>query len=134
MDSMMSAIKARRGSAAPMQEVMPEQEQAPGMKDLLMQLSPEQKEELMGLLAQDASGGGDVSGIENGQPSSMEQASIEAQAAQGGEDEAMSDDVQMGMLDRNSLEKAEAGARPRGLGDRAKMYAASKLKSKGKIK
>ncbi len=132
MDSMMSAIKARRG-AQPTQ--MPEQEapqeEGMGMQDLVMQLSPEQKQELMGLLTQESSG--DTTGIEKGAPASGETAEIDQKM----NDQDMgdeSDEVQMGMLDRNSLQKAEMGVKPRGLGDRAKMMAAQKLKSKGKIK
>lgn len=142
MDSMLSAIKQRRGGGRQMGmgEEMPaqgasmqEQSAAPDMQGLVASLSPEQKQELLMLLSQPQQG----EGIEKGAPSSEETAAINEEM-QAGESDAQagseqSDEIAKSMLDRNSLEKAEAGTKPRGLGDRAKMYMAKKLKGKGKI-
>lgn len=147
MDPMMSAMKARRGGQQQMQSnpgadmEMAEggQPQGQQMGDLVTMLSPEQKAELMELLAQDiqSSEQGDVSA---GDPSMEEKGEMrEKFSGQDGPDEEsapsdQSDDIAMSMIDRNSLMKADAGAKPSGLGDRAKMYAAKKLQSKGKMK
>lgn len=137
MDSMLSAIKQRRGGGQAM--AVPEQAPAqgqPDMQGLVESLSPEQKQELMMLLTQNAQG---ENAIEQGSPSADETQAInqkiqeQAGEPSGQEGSEESDAIQASMLDRNSLEKAEAGVKPRGLGDRAKMYAAKKLKGKGKL-
>lgn len=142
MDSMLSAIKAKRqglGGAAVDEKTMlnqsPEQEGS-GLQGLIEQLSPDQKMELMQLLQQDQSNSSED--IESGAPSKNEQKIVEAKAAQeqsiGEMPEEESDAIAMSMIDRNSLQKAEAGVKPRGLGDRAKMAMAQNLKGKGKLK
>lgn len=139
MDSMLSAIKQRRGGgqAMGMSEQAPAQDPAqPDMQGLVESLSSEQKQQLMELLAQSTQ---EENEIDKGAPSSDEKqainAQVQAQAGEQGESAPSeeSDEIAKSMLDRNSLEKAEAGVKPRGLGDRAKMYMAKKLKGKGKI-
>lgn len=136
MDSMLAAVKAKRGMGQQDQgnpamdlEGAAQEPSGSAMPDLIAQLSPEQKMELMELLAQDQAASQDV---EKGGPASGERSEIAQRIAEEPEEE--SDEVAMSMLDRNSLSKAEAGAKPSGLGDRARMDAAKKLKSKGKMK
>jgi hypothetical protein len=117
---------------------MATEEQGSGMAELLAKLSPDQKQELMGLLAQDQDAGGETPAtqVEKGAPTSDEKSKIggkiavdEAADAEGDDE---SDDIQMGMLDQRS-KNASADAQPRNLGERARMAAAQKLKAKGKL-
>lgn len=137
-NSMLSAIQARRGGAGAPSPEMPQrqaqggEEQGEGMTDLVGMLNPDQKSELLQLLTQEQEGGDD---IQKGGASSNEKREIAAKASESGsglsEDE--SDDIALGMVDRGTSQRLDAGAKPRELGDRAKMYAAKKLKGKGKL-
>lgn len=136
MDAMLGAIKARKSKdVSPMEapvEAAPEAAPAQGqnvLHALVMQLSPNQKQELMSLLAQ--SQNADVKGIEKGEPSPTEQAAIAAEAEGEGDPEEVSE-IGASMVDRQAERMAEGNAKPRNLGERARMNAAKKLKSKGK--
>lgn len=138
MDAMLGAIKARKSKDAPMGPDAPPprgaaQPEGQGnvLHAIVMQLSPDQKDELMELLQQ--SQNVDAKSIEKGEPSPTEMAEVAAQSeadAQG--DQESSDDIQASMVDRQAERMAEGNAKPRNLGERARMYAAKKLKSKGK--
>jgi hypothetical protein len=96
-----------------------------------MQLSPDQKSELMELLAQ--SQNVDAKAIEKGEPSPTEMAAVAAEAEGEGESPAEEvSDIGASMVDRQAERMAEGNAKPRNLGERARMNAAKKLKSKGK--
>ncbi len=142
MDSMLAAIKARRSPAQGMDmpgaDMSANKQDAGALKDLVAQLSPEQKEELMMLLVEQAE---EVSTdkILKGAQSSGEKAALSAALDEDmGDQGEASDDVQMSLIDRQDFQKAdqmEQGKRkPIGLAERAKMNAASKLKAKGKVK
>lgn len=139
---MLSAIKAKRGnSMADQNTVMnkspDDQNQAGGMKSLIDSLDDNQKQELMALLSNEiAMKNNDV---EKGAPTGNERQIIEKKASEEAEQEGEmpeqeSDEIALSMIDRNSLKKAESNAKPLGLGDRARMAMAQKLKSKGVIK
>lgn len=137
MDAMLGAIKARKSKDSGLMDepmVNAKTEQANPLHALVLQLSPEQKEELMQLLAD--SQNVDEKAIERGEPSPTERAEVAAQADEENAEmpEETSDDIAMSMIDRQSEKMADGDAKPRNLGERAKMYAAKKLKSKGKIK
>lgn len=140
MNSMLSAIKARRGApqGGMMESEQPEQQQAAPMQDLVSSLDPQQKQELMALLAEDQGQSmGDESGIEKGAMGMGEKKEIEAKAMSDAEGSELSaddsDSIAMSMTDRNASRRVDAGAKPIGLGDRAKMEMAKKLKGKGKM-
>jgi len=103
------------------------------LKGLVSALSDDQKQELMGLLSGDESGGSDVSEIAKGAPSDQERSKIDAKMSEEPSEEDESDEIGMSML--SSADMAQAGVeRPsRSLGDRVRMNMASKLKSKGKL-
>jgi hypothetical protein len=76
----------------------------------------------------------ETEGIDKGAPTPKERKIIASKAEQDMAEEEGSDEIAMSMLDRDSLRKAEQGMKPRGLGDRAKMAMAMKLKEKGVVK
>lgn len=143
MDSMLNAIRNKRQSTGEsvdtktMMGKSPESESddgGTGMQDLLTSLTDEQKTELKMLLDQEQSA--DVSQVEKGGPSKNEERIIAKKALEDNESadkemEEEGDDIALSMIDRNSLQKAEQGIKPRDLGDRAKMMAAQRLKQKG---
>lgn len=142
MDSMLSAIKAKRGGGNSMadQNTMmdksPDGQQGPSeMKGLIESLDDSQKQELMMLLSNEAAQKNND--VEKGAPTSNEKQIIEKQAAEENQEGELpmeqSDDIAMSMIDRDSLRKAESNVKPRGLGDRARMAMAQKLKGKGKL-
>lgn len=140
MNSMLSAIQAKRqglGGAAVDERTMMDKspEQDSGMPGLVGQLNDAQKQELLMLLSNEQN---KSEGVEQGAPTAKERAIIAQKSSV--DDQAMamdpekSDEIAMSMLDRDSLRRAEGNAKPRGLGDRAKMVAAKNLKDKGVIK
>lgn len=151
MDSMLSAIRARRsggqsqpkmGMNADAPPSAPDNGQDQGMRGLVESLNDDQKKELLSQLAQSL-GAGNALGIEKGEPSLGEKVDIEAQAAEGEGDMAESgsglsqdesDEIQAGLVDSRAMNMSERGERPRNLSERAKMNAAEKLKAKGKLK
>ncbi len=150
MSSMMEALKAKRMGQPAQGGLMTDdapaygdqQEQPSPMADLLSKLSPDQKQELSGLLEQDPDVADDDAEVEPGEetpgsqiakgdPSSVEKAKIDTKMqSPAGPDE--SDDIQMGMLDSRS-KSAPADTAPRNLGERARLAAAQRLKGKGKL-
>src|SRR3954469_21236741 len=156
-DSMMSAIKARRGgdssgggqmpSRAPQSDMGQSADQDGGMQGLVESLNDDQKKELLSHLTE-SMGMSQGPAIAKGGQSTQEKAAIGQRANEENESEDSddgdemaesgsglsqdeSDDVQMQMLDRKAL---NGGGKPLNLNQRAQMQAAEKLKSKGKIK
>ncbi len=139
MDAMHSAVKAKRFSqqkpglmeresepAEPMEQ--PEQEtQGSGMSELVAKLSPEQKQELMTLLGGEQSENHSSSSVERGAPTSEEKARIDEKMKQPQEGDDSIDSVMVDSRDMNAPER-----KPRGLGDRARLDAAKRLKAKGR--
>lgn len=141
MDAMHAAVKSRRAQKPGLMDERPDETQdeggnpqsgGGGMAELLAKLSPEQKEELKSLLAED---GGDEQSVEGsaiakGAASSEEKSKINQKMQEEPNDE--SDDIQLSMVDRRHADMPE-GVKPKSLGERAKMDAAKRLRSKGKI-
>jgi hypothetical protein len=138
MDSMLSAIRSKRGAGAmDGKEAMEGKPQAGGeMKSLVDSLDEGQKQELLALLGGSQQEPSKIEiEIEKGGPTDAEKKMIEKRAMSEQEmPESESDEVALSMIDRDSLRKAEGNVKPRGLGDRAKMAMAQKLKEKGVIK
>lgn len=125
MDAMKDALKQKRfgkmgpADQAPQEEMAPEQEGGEGMAQLVAQLTPEQKQELLQLLSTEAEGS---DGVQEGAPTSDEQAAIEAKMAEEPSeetDEALAGDA------RSMPEK------PRNMGERAMLYAKSRMSKRG---
>lgn len=140
MSAMLDALKQKRagGMNGPSQSSpMNDQggDKLQDLKALVDSLSPDQKEELQGLLAESAEGSemGDGSNemqIPNGAPSSDERSKVQAKMDGGSLSEDDSDDIAASMTDRRY---ANENTQPRNLGERMKMSLASKLKGKGKL-
>lgn len=128
MDAMKDALKSKRmGGLLVAEETSP-------MQMLVAKLSPEDKEELMSLL-QAGQESTSAEAIEDGAPTSEEKGKIEAKImADGGDEmgEDDSDDIQASMVD-SRFKNAGDDIEPRNLGERAKLYAAKRLKAKGKM-
>lgn len=137
MNSMLSAIKGRRGGLmedhAPMQEEMAaESGGGVDMKSLVQALSPEQKSQLLSLLV--GQGKSEGSGptpekIEEGAMGPGEAEEIEESLGEGHETE---DEIAESFLANSDKMRAEAGDKPRNLSERVKFGLATKLKNKGK--
>lgn len=138
MDSMLSAIRSKRGAGAMEgKEAMDGKPHAGGeMKSLVDSLDEGQKQELLALLGGSQQEPSKIEiEIEKGGPTDAEKKIIEKKAMSEQEmPESESDEIALSMIDRDSLRKAEGNVKPRGLGDRAKMAMAQKLKEKGVIK
>lgn len=136
MNSMLSAIRQRRGGAPGKEEMnepaaeMSEGGAAPDLEALVASLSAEQKQALLGMLMESAEESSE--GIVKGAPGSGEKAEVAERAGSELSDDE-SDDIAMSMTDKGALTRSERGAKPLGLGDRAKMYMAQNLKNKGKM-
>lgn len=128
MDPMRDALKKKRstgllggGEQAPMgQEAAPEGS-GQGMEALIQALSPEQKQELMQMLASDIQAGAKSGDISNGAPSSEEQAII-AEKAQGEPDPETDEYLSEGHREIDE---------PRTLSQRAVKGAQDRLKKRG---
>lgn len=135
MNSMLSAIKGRRGGMmeeqAPMQEEMAaESGGGVDMKSLVQALSPEQKNQLLSLLVgQGKSEGPTPDKIEEGAMGPGEAEEIEESLGDGHESE---DEIAESFLASSDKMRAEAGDKPRNLSERVKFGLATKLKNKGK--
>lgn len=137
MDSMISAIKGRRGGMmdeAQMHEGMGQESGGDGldMKSLIQALSPEQKSQLLSLLV----GGGKSAEktatpekIEEGAMGPGEEAEIEQSLGDGHETE---DEIAESFLASSDKMRADRGDKPRNLSERVKFGLANKLKNKGK--
>lgn len=147
MNPMLSAIKAKRMSKQDENTMMnksPDMNnpspKGEGMMEFVQSLSDDQRKELMNLLAKgtmeiEAESESKSDEIEKGGPTPKERQLIDARSAEeNAMDEEGSGEIAASMLDRDSLRKAEQNVKPRGLGDRAKMAMAMKLKGKGVIK
>jgi len=142
MDAMRAALKQKRMGGQKGMGLMHEaeepaameqkEEQGLDLQSLVAQLSPEQKSELMEMLKGDEPEAGEETStmaIEKGAASSAEKARIQEKMS-----EEPSEDTDMAMLDgdRATVQRMEKGIAPTGLGQRAKMAAAERLKAKGK--
>lgn len=138
MNPMLNAIKSRRSTQMDEPQAQP-QAGSGGLEQLVQQLSPEQKEQLMQMLEGEPSS---AEAVSKGEPSKNERAKIaQASAEENSEQELEaeddagpavdSDEIAMGMLD--SRFKNSAPDRPRNLHERVQTNMAKNLKSKGKI-
>lgn len=136
MDAMKLALKAKRKGGL----MGGSQEGSSSVKELLMSLGEDEKEELKMLLMADEEKT-PSNKVQMGEPSSEEKAKIDTMmAAEEMSDEAEdemdgavdSDEIAMGMLD-SRFKNADPSMKPRNLSERVKMSMASKLKAKGKI-
>lgn len=136
MDAMHAAIKAKRKGQTPgllneSYEEAPaeESQESSGMAAMVAKLSPEQKEELKTLLAQESGEGSSSVAVEKGEPSSNEKAKIDQKMAEG-EEGAPSEETDDIMLDGA---RPQPGRKATNLGQRAMQYAQERKKSKGKV-
>jgi hypothetical protein len=139
MDAMHAAIKAKRSgqklyAESPTDpeeagESVAEESQETGMEELVAKLSPEQKQELMEILQNDSV---DATAIEKGGPSAEEKSKISAKMSEPDPSNDNSDDIDMSMISSRD-KNMDPQIQPRNLGERARMAAAQRLKSKGKL-
>lgn len=144
MNSMMAAIKAKRGGKPNESYEEVEVEEKPMMSSekpekgidlngLVSSLDEAQKQELLSLLTEQAEGEGED--VEKGGASPNEKKIIAQKASE--EEEGLSEDesdsIAMSMVDRQAERMNDSGAKPRNLSERAKMYMAKNLKQKGKM-
>lgn len=104
------------------------------LHSLVASLSPEQKSELMEMLSSEEGEEGSEEtssvAIQKGAASSEEKARIHEKMSS-----EPSEDTDLAMLDgdRATMHRVDKGVAPTGLGQRAKMAAAQRLKAKGKV-
>lgn len=142
MDAMRAALKQKRMGGQKGMGLMHEAEEPAAMEQkeeqgvdleaLVAQLSPEQKSELMEMLQGDETEAGEETSaveIEKGAASSNEKARIQEKMS-----EEPTEDTDQAMLDgdRATMQRMEKGIQPTGLGQRAKMAAAQRMKARGK--
>lgn len=131
MDGMYSAIKARKSGGGLLNDHEENAHQMNGsgeMKDLVSQLTDEQKAELMGLLEAEEAPGPDARAIEKGAMGPGERReldeSIESDSLGG--DHESEEDIMRSMVSTSD----DMRDKPRNLGDRVRMEMSKKLKNK----
>jgi hypothetical protein len=137
MDPMKDAIRQKRmGGAQPSKGLMDESQDnyseggGTDLQSIVEGLSDQEKGQLMQLL-QDSQAD-KSSQIQNGAPSSDEEAAINGQIqSQEGQGDVDSDELARSMLQRSDMNGT--APEPRNLGERMRASLASKLKGKGKI-
>lgn len=116
MNPMLDAIRQKRMGSKPEMEMEASREpSAAPMKDFMMQLSPEQKMQMLSLLMAET-GSAPGSNIQQGEPSMEERAAIDSQMAMEPEDEGAAG----ADLDEEMLKQNPASGSGKGLGDKVR--------------
>ncbi len=117
MNAMLDAIRQKRmGSKPDMETETSREPSAAPVKDLMMQLSPEQKMQMLSLLMAET-GQAPGSNIQQGEPSMEERAVIESQMAMEPEDE---EEESIEDLDEEMLKQNPPSGSGKGLGDKVR--------------
>lgn len=138
MDGMHGALKQRRGGLLNDMEEnahqMPEKEQSgEEMKSLVMSLSDDQKQELLGILEADVSQGpGDAMSIQRGGagPGERIDVAMESDGYDLGGDHESEEEIGESLMSSADKMRADQGVSGRNLGERVRINLAKKQKNK----